>query len=146
MFYFKIHFLLLLVCLFCCLDRVYHVPVCTFKELLSRYLSPTQNVCGYLSTIRSNVRLRRQSVRPFSPSSTSRPHGTHGNIIIRGGPSLRRRPGYVPCPGDRDMEGDGGWGPPVKEKKTDISQKTLIYCTNTLMSDLEVCWKTFEIH
>lgn len=68
-------------------------------------------VCVHLSTIRSRVRLRRQSVSPFSPSSTSRPQGTHGNVITRGGQSMRRRPGYVPCPGDRDMDGEGGWGP-----------------------------------
>lgn len=74
-------------------------------------------VCGtYLSTIRSKVRLRRQSVRPFSPSSTSRPQGTQGNIITRGGPSLRRRPAYVPNPGDRGMEGEGGWGPQTNKK------------------------------
>lgn len=71
----------------------------------------------YLSTIRSKVRLRKQSVRPFSASSTSRPHGTQGNIITRGGPSLRRRPGYDPCPGDRCMDGDGGWGPQSTKKK-----------------------------
>lgn len=70
----------------------------------------------YLSTIRSNVRLRRQSVRPFSPSSTSRPQGTQGNIITRVGASLRRRPGYVPYPGDRGMDGEGGWGPQTKRK------------------------------
>lgn len=70
----------------------------------------------YLSTIRSKVRLRRQSVRPFSASSTSLPHGTQGNIITRGGPSLRRRPGYDPCPGDRCMDGDGGWGPRSTKK------------------------------
>ncbi|TNN42662.1 hypothetical protein EYF80_047159 [Liparis tanakae] len=54
------------------------------------------------------VRLRRQSVRPFSPSSTSRPQGIQGYIMTMGGPSLRRRPAYVPYPGDRGMDGEVG--------------------------------------
>lgn len=75
----------------------------------------------HLSTIRSRERLRRQSVRPFSASSTSRPQGTQGNIITRGGPSLRRRPGYVPCPGDRCMDGDGGWGPQILKRSKKLA-------------------------
>lgn len=73
----------------------------------------------YLSTIRSKVRLRRQSVRPFSASATSRPHGMQGNFIMRGGPSLRRRPR---CPGDRCMDGDGGWGPRNSKIKTRLDE------------------------
>lgn len=58
-------------------------------------------VSTYRSTIRSSVRLRMQSVRPFSPSSTSCWQEGHGNKMGGGAASLRFRPGYVPHTGDR---------------------------------------------
>lgn len=45
--------------------------------------------------MRSRVRLRGQSVRPFSASSTSPWQEGHGNSMGGGAVSLRRRPGYV---------------------------------------------------
>ena len=57
--------------------------------------------CAYLSTIRSSVRLRRQSVRPFSPSSTSSWQEGHGNNMGGRAASFRLRPGYVPHTGTR---------------------------------------------
>lgn len=56
---------------------------------------------AHLSTIRSRVRLRRQSVRPFSPSSTSCWQEGHGNNMGGGAASFRLRPGYVPHTGRR---------------------------------------------
>lgn len=85
-------------------------------------------VCAYayLSTIRSSVRLRRQSVRPFSPSSTSCWQEGQGNNMGGGAVSFRLRPGYVPHTGrrmqvkrrgnerERDMDGD------IEEKKVSV--------------------------
>lgn len=55
---------------------------------------------AHLSTMRSRVRLRRQSIRPFSPSSTFCSQVGHGNSM-GGGTSFRLRPGYVPHTGRR---------------------------------------------
>lgn len=80
----------------------------TAEHIRNLYSSSLVRSGPNLSTMRSKVRFRKQSVRPFSPSSTSRPQGTQGNIMDGDGPSLRRRPGY---PGERGMDGEGGWGP-----------------------------------
>jgi len=44
-----------------------------------------------------------------------------------GGPSLRRRPAYVPYPGDRGMDGEVGWGPSNHEEKHVMST---VLCIN----------------
>lgn len=95
-----------------------HLPTSciTLQRSLLWFEGVSEAQKSYLSTMRSKVRLRKQSVRPFSPSSTSRPQGTQGNIITRGGPSLRRLAGYVPYPGDLGMDGEGGWGPQNKDR------------------------------
>lgn len=61
-------------------------------------------VSADLSTIRSRVRLRRQSVRPFSPSATSCRHEGHGKSMGGGAASFRLRPGYVPHADERTQK------------------------------------------
>lgn len=97
----------------------------SFRPSLNRQMeNPKQNKVRRvhdLSTIRSRVRLRRQSVRPFSPSSTSCRHEGHGKSMGAGAASFRLRPGYVPHTDERTQVWGGKGRVQIEEK---ISQES----------------------
>ena len=80
----------------------------------------------HLSTMRSRVRLRRHSVRPLSPSSTSCWQEGHGNNMGGGAASFRLRPGYVPHTGRRTQV-----SPRRRRKKRRVEMERRKRC---------VCW------
>lgn len=137
---------------FCCLDRVYHVPVCilTLKILLSRYLSLWN---GHLEHLRIpfHYSLQREIAQTVSEAllsqlhiSTTRDtweHHHQGWALLTPSPRIRPmswRPGH----GGWRWMGTSNQG----KKKPDMSQEKILYHTNISLPDLGIIWKTFLIH